>query len=458
MARAFALHAKGSRFESGRAHFNLPPPMSIALDAIYAVAAAATAPWWMRKARGGWAQRFGKIEPLPPKHRPRLMIHAVSVGEVNLIRPLVAELSPEYDLLITVSTDTGIARARELFEPRFHVRRYPLDASWSVRRFLDATAPDAVALTELELWPQFIAACRQRRIPVAVINGRLSARSFRGYRRLRIFLGRAFRSLAFAAVQDDDYANRFAHMGVDRSKVHTAGSMKWDAAQIADAIPGDDELARDLGIDRDRPLIVAGSTAPGEHALLRDSLPEHCQLLCAPRRPEWFDAAAGALSNCVRRSRSNSGGGGGNGGGGLFLLDTIGELRKAYALADIVVVGRSFDPLFGSDPMEPAALCKPIVIGPNTEDFKTTVSAMIADDAIVQTTADQLPRILADLMSNPQRRAELARNARNCVLAHQGATARHAELIRERLLPVSLPHGTLPPPLPLGEDVGEADR
>ncbi len=438
--------------------------MSIALDAIYAVAAAATAPWWMRKARGGWAQRFGKIEPLPHKLRPRLMIHAVSVGEVNLIRPLVAELSADYDLLITVSTDTGIARARELFEPRFHVRRYPLDASWSVRRFLDAAAPDAVALTELELWPQFIAACRQRRIPVAVINGRLSARSFRGYRRLRLFLGRAFRSLAFAAVQDDDYATRFAHMGVDQSKVHTAGSMKWDAAQIADAVPGADELARDLGIDRNRPLIVAGSTAPGEHELLLKSLPVGCQLLCAPRRPEWFDAAAAALPNCVRRSRSDSGGGGGNGGsagnggGGLFLLDTIGELRKAYALADIIVVGRSFDPLFGSDPMEPAALGKPIVIGPNTEDFKTTVAAMLADDAIVQTTADQLPRILADLMSNPQRRAQLAQNARNCVIAHQGATTRHAELIRERLLPVSLPHGTLPPPLPLGEEVGEADR
>lgn len=443
--------------------------MSIALDAIYAVVAAATAPWWMRKARGGWAQRFGKIEPLPAKLRPRLMIHAVSVGEVNLIRPLVDQLQNDFDLLITVSTDTGMARALDLFASRCHVRRYPLDASWAVRRFLDAAAPDAVALTELELWPQFITSCRKRNTPVAVINGRLSARSFRGYRKLRPFLRRAFNALAFAAVQDRDYADRFAHMGVDVNRIHTVGSMKWDAAQVSDTVEGANQLAQELGIDRSKPLIVAGSTAPGEHELLLKALPPGCQLLCAPRRPEWFDDAAHSLPNCVRRSRpepANESGGasGGAKGEGLFLLDTIGELRKAYALADLVVVGRSFDPLFGSDPMEPAALAKPIVIGPNVEDFKTTVAVMLADDAIVQTTADQLPRTLADLMSSPDRCSQLARHARTCVIAHQGATSRHAQLIRQQLLPHRMTNSPssstngVPHPLPLGEDVGEADR
>lgn len=412
--------------------------MSLALDAIYALVAAATAPWWMRKARGGWSERFGRVAELPPvaPGKRRLLIHTVSVGETNLIKPLADTLAsdPSVDLVISATTDTGLARAKELYTGKAHVTRYPLDASWSVRRFLDAVRPHAVALTELELWPNFSKQCRARGIPVAVINGRLSARSFKRYRWVRWYLGAAFAELAFAAVQDDAYRDRFVAMGVRPERCSVAGTMKWDAAHVADSIPGAEELARDMGIDRTRPLVVGGSTAPGEHRLLAEACPPGVQLLCAPRRPEWFDDAAEELAHpqpttrVVRRTNPQI-----TGNADRFLLDTIGELRKAYALADVVVVGRSFGDLYGSDPMEPAALAKPVVIGPSVADFAATVDAMKRDGAILQTTPENLKRDLAHLITDPDRRRELGRRARACVLNHQGATARHARLLLDML-------------------------
>jgi 3-deoxy-D-manno-octulosonic-acid transferase len=401
--------------------------MGLVLDAVYALTAAATAPWWARKTRAQWGERFGKTDPLPDTARPRILLHAVSVGETNLIRPLVERLVDHAEVVVSVTTDTGIARARTLFEGTARVVRYPLDASWSVRRFLDAVRPDVVALAELEIWPQFIDACVTRDIPVAVINGRLSQRSFGGYRKLKWFLGSRFGALAFAAVQDEDYAARFRAMGVPPERCHVAGTMKWDAAEVLDTVEGAEALAAELGIDRSRPLIVAGSTAPDEHQLLHDATPSDVQLLCAPRKPEWFAAAAAALPGCRRRSDVEAG----EASSDRFLLDTIGELRKAYALADLVVVGRSFGELYGSDPMEPAALGKAIVIGPSVTDFQTTVSAMLRADAIVQTDRDGLPRVLAEAMADTGRREQLGRNAQACVLEHQGAADTHARMLLE---------------------------
>jgi len=405
--------------------------MSLALDAIYALVAFGTAPWWMRKTRGGWPERFGRIEPLPPPPpgKPRLLIHAVSVGETNLTRPLVDRLLADVDLVISSTTDTGIARARELYGSRCHVVRYPLDASWAVRRFVDAVRPDAVALVELELWPHFLTRCRRRGIPVSVINGRLSDRSFGRYRAGRAFIGKYFRQLVFAAVQDSTYAERFTTMGVAPERCHVVGSLKWDSADVTDRVAGAEELASELGIDRSRPLIVAGSTAPGEDELLHSAAPPGVQLLCAPRRPEHFDRAAGALPGCVRRSTRRPA----PPGTDRYLLDSLGELRKAYALADVVVIGRSFGKLFGSDPMEAAALGKPVVIGPAVANFRSVVRAMLNDDAIVQTTPAELGATLGALLDDAPRRRALAGNARRCVLRHQGSTDRHAALILNML-------------------------
>ncbi|MGP1347352.1 MAG: 3-deoxy-D-manno-octulosonic acid transferase [Phycisphaerales bacterium] len=408
-------------------------------DIAYLLAAALTAPFWLRKRRAGWGERFGRITPAPPPTPPnkrRLLLHAVSVGEANMLRPLVDAIlaghADSIDLVIAATTDTGIARARALYADRCAVVRYPLDASWAVRRFLRAIRPDAVALAELELWPNFIAACARRDIPVCVINGRLSARSFKGYRLARPILRSTFNTLAFAAAQDDDYAQRFVHMGVDPLRCIIAGNMKWDAAPKLPDPKLDaaaEQLAEHMGIDRTRPLIVAGSTAPGEHELILRALwavDPSAQLLCAPRKPEWFDDAARVLPACIRRSAPPTPP---TPNAGLFLLDTIGELRAAYHLAHIVIVGRSFGTLHGSDPMEPAALAKPIIIGPRTTDFEQAVRALGEADAILQTIDEQLPDALRSLLTKPDRRDTLARNAKACVDAHRGATQRHLDLL-----------------------------
>jgi len=359
-----------------------------------------------------------------------VLVHAVSVGEVNAIREFVPLLGERAEVVVAASTDTGLARARELFADAHLVVRYPLDASGAVRRFLDAVRPDAVALVELELWPNFVRECVRRGIPIGVVNGRLSDRSFRGYRRIRPFMRRSFRSLAFAGVQDETYAERFLAMGTPRERVHITGSMKFDSARVG-AAEGADALARDLGIDRARPLIVAGSTGPGEEALLREAceraLPGRgVQLLCAPRKPERFDEAAAALPGCVRRSRP---GAPADAPPRWFLLDTIGELRSAYALADLVVVGRSFFDLYGSDPLEPAALGRPVLIGPRVDDFRSVVETLGHAGAIVRTDRDRLGADLAALLDDAERRADLGRRALACVEANRGASRRNAGLV-----------------------------
>lgn len=402
-------------------------------DAAYASFAAATSPVWAwrmhrtGKLRTDWRARFGHGDRWERSGRPRLLIHAVSVGEVNAIRPLVERLAADRnapEIAVSATTDTGTARAREVFGARHAVVRYPFDASWMVARFLDRVQPDLVALTELELWPNFVAECARRRIPVVVINGRLSARSFRRYRAIRPLVAALFASVRAALVQTREYGERFAALGTDPARVFVTGTMKWDAAVIAAAVPGADALASELGVDRTRPLVVAGSTAPEEHALLARAMPAGAQLLCAPRKPEWFDAAAADLPGCARRSKGERGS-----ATGRFLLDTIGELRKAYGLADVVVIGRSFGTLYGSDMMEPAGLGRAIVCGPRVADFQETADALAAADALVQVDAAGLGGALAELLAAPERRQALGQRAQHVVRAQQGATERTAEAL-----------------------------
>lgn len=398
------------------------------LDIGYAIAAAATAPFWMNKARGGWAQRFGRLEPLPPPvpGRPRVLLHAVSVGEAQALRTLAPLLSEGHDLVISAGTDTGLATAQRLYGAIARVVRYPLDFSFAVGRFLDAVRPDAVGLVELELWPHFTAECGRRGVPVAVINGRLSARSFRGYRRFRAAVGPMFRRLALAAVQDDGYAQRFIEMGVPAERVVVTGSMKWDNTAASPGPGAADAVASALGLDRSMPIILAGSTGPGEEALLHAACAGlGAQLVCAPRKPERFDEAALAMPGCVRRSRPGEG----DPAGGRFLLDTIGELSALYALADIVVMGRSFGDLHGSDPTEPAGLGKPVVIGPAVSDFAAIVRALEEAGGLVRATRESLGHELAGLLAQPERARAIGERARACVLAHRGASERHAALM-----------------------------
>jgi 3-deoxy-D-manno-octulosonic-acid transferase len=327
------------------------------------------------------------------------------------------------------------------------VVRYPLDFSFAVRRFLDTVGPDFVALMELEVWPNFVRSCVKRGVPVCVINGRISARSFGRYNLIAPLLRPTFRRLAAAAAQTRDYAERFAALGVPADRVQVLDTMKWDTANIAEpaSVAGAAELAAALGVDRSRPVVVVGSSAPQEHQLLIDACPDQAQMILVPRKPEWFDDVARRLPGVTRRTQSPDGtrrdvndpATRDARGRRFFLLDTIGELRKAYALADVAVVGRSFGGLYGSDMIEPIALGRPTIIGPCHSDFADTMAAFLEGEGIVVAAdpAEPIARLLLDRAAA----AALAERGRRVILSRQGATLRHARLIR-RLIEASTNH------------------
>jgi 3-deoxy-D-manno-octulosonic-acid transferase len=431
----------GRGFESLSAHFISQPPYlreldhrdMNALDVLYIPLALLSAPFWARKKRGGWSERFGKIEPMLSERwanhtKPVVLLHAVSVGEVNALRALVPLLTDDATVVVSTTTDTGLARAQSIFSGTCEVVRYPLDCSWMVKRFLNTIQPDVVGLVELEVWPNFVKYCKKRQIPIGLINGRLSARSFKGYMRARPLLQPTFARLDFCCMQDEAYAQRVAAMGA--TNVTVVGTMKWDALDVFGPIPDPSEeaitLADELGLDRTKPIVVAGSTAPGEEELLDQACPDDVQLVCAPRKPDRFDEPDPTIEGWTRRSdrtpKPNT----------RFLLDTLGELSTLYELADIVVIGRSFFDLHGSDMLEPAALGKPVLIGPQNSDFASQIDALLAADAIEVIDRNGLADRIAALLADPTRRLELGDNARRCVAEHQGASKTHAEILLDR--------------------------
>ncbi|MDP7009070.1 MAG: glycosyltransferase N-terminal domain-containing protein [Phycisphaerales bacterium] len=376
--------------------------------------------------RSGLAARFGVGETLPPSNN-RILIHAVSVGEVNAIRNFVTQLASRgYDLTISVTTDTGMNRAEELYGATHTVVRYPVDLSWSVKKFLTRINPKLVVLVELEVWPNMLKVIEQRHIRVVVVNGRLSDRSFTRYSRVSWLLRKTFGRLTWVGMQNEAYATKVQSLGAKH--VEVLGTMKWDNAIIQDSVEGAEELSKNLKIDSSKPLIVAGSTTPEEHELLRKIMSDDLQLLVAPRRPEWFDEAAQTLAPCNRRTESQ------RTDTNFFVLDTIGELTAAYSLATIVVIGRSFAPMHGSDPTEPIGLGKPTIIGPNVSDFTDIIHAFTSGEGIVQCSQDELKDVIYELLSNNDRCRTLVENGRKIIQSNQGATTQYVQLVEKTLL------------------------
>ena len=252
-----------------------------------------------------WRGRGGGGEPLPADSRPTVVLHGVSVGEVEALRSLVAALVEEgaVRLVVSTTTDTGLAAAQRLFSDVAQIVRFPLDFSWTVRRFLRRIDPALVVLVELEVWPNFVRQCARRGTAVAVVNGRISARNAKVSRLAGPLLGGAFGALDLVAAQSEESADRFRALGTPGGAVVIEDALKWDAG-IGLPRPGmpDDELAGALGIDRSRPVVLAISTGPGEEELLSSSLPAGVQLVLAPRRPERFEEVASAHPGAPRRS------------------------------------------------------------------------------------------------------------------------------------------------------------
>jgi 3-deoxy-D-manno-octulosonic-acid transferase len=422
--------------------------MGILLDGVYALGLAALSPVWLYRMirhgryRRGLGQKFGAA-PIRYGLQPIIWIHGVSVGEINAARTLVQEIHgqlPDFQVVITSTTDTGYETACKAFGKDHVVFRWPLDFSLAVSRALNRVRPSLVVLMEGDVWPNFLAACNARGIPVVVVNGRMSEnKGYPRYRRLGSFAAKLFNRLTAIGVQDDSYAQRFHALGVDDDKIHVTGMLKFDTAEVADRIAGQDELAAALGLTPSLNLVVGGGTAAGEEEILLE-IYEHLRkrhpqvrLALVPRKIERAGEVARLISahgyTPVRRSARPDGTKAEElPGNAVILGDTMGDLRKFYAMCRCAFVGRSLVPQGGSDMIEAAALGKATAFGPYTFNFPQA-DALAANGCTRIAHAKSLEATLEMWISNPATAAKAAGTAQEYIRSRKGATKRNVELI-----------------------------
>jgi len=383
-------------------------------------------------------------------------LHAVSVGEVNLLQTLVDEIGrrkPDWQCVISTTTKTGYELARRRY-PQLTVFYCPLDFSWSVRTAMRRLRPDLLVLAELELWPNLIRAAHDHGTRVAIVNGRLSDQSHRGYRRIRPLLGHVLNQVDLVAAQNDETASRFLDLGSDPKSVHVTGSLKFDGAQTDRQNPSTDALRRLARLADDETVFLAGSTQPPEESLAlatyRRLVVEYPQLrlVLVPRHAERFDAVADMLRESgvpfVRRSELGDSAAtllgkslirrGGPAVPPVLLIDIVGELGAWWGTADIGFVGGSFGLRGGQNMIEPAAYGVATSFGPNTSNFRDIVATLLsADAARVVQDSQELTTFVRRCLEYPRQAATLGGRARALVESQLGATDRTVSLLEALL-------------------------
>jgi 3-deoxy-D-manno-octulosonic-acid transferase len=432
--------------------------MPFALNLIYSAALVLFSPVlfyrWLRagKYREGWAEKLLGKAPLRIGDHPCLWFHAVSVGEVLLLRPLVREMArrrPNWEVVISTSTSTGLAVARRVY-PDLVTFYAPLDFSWSTRRAIARIRPTVLALVELELWPNLIRAAKRSGAKVAIINARLSTRSYRGYRSLRRPLSPTLGSIDVVAAQNSEYAGRFVDLGIPSHRISVTGSVKYDGLESDRNNAKTRELRQLLGLSPADLVFVAGSTMEGEEAAVlaayKTARHQHrgLRLILVPRHAERFDEVGRWLKQkkepVLLRSQVTSPIPRTIGGSPpIVLIDTIGELGAVWGLADVAFVGGSLlAGRGGQNMMEPAAYGASVMFGPYIANFRETVDQLLKHKAARQVAdADELTRGLLDDLDDPEAAAARGAAGREYVLAQHGAAGRTlAEL--DRLVESSL--------------------
>ena len=396
----------------------------------------------------GLGERLGKLPVIERNGRPVVWLHCVSVGETEAARPLVRGLLnefPSHRLVVSTTTLTGQAFARQVFEGQATaIFFFPFDWAWTVRRALRALDPSAVLIMETELWPRFLRECRQRDIPVALVNGRISEKSFRGYRILGRFIRRVVSNLTIALMQSEADGERLHQLGFPSERIHVLGNLKFDSAEMTVKEDLTSELRERFGLEGDAALILAASTHEPEERLLVEAFKRvinsesrRVRLLIAPRHPERFEEVASLLRNSelvwARRSDPATGS---DPDCQVILLDSIGELRSIYSLADIVFVGGSIAPRGGHNMIEPAVAGACVVIGAHTKNFAAITKAFLDGDALVQLpelSFDEAPARLAavfnELLSDEQRRFQIAARGAAICERNRGATDRTVQML-----------------------------
>jgi 3-deoxy-D-manno-octulosonic-acid transferase len=411
-------------------------------------------PWWLwrmattQKYREGMTERLGRVRPgLRGDGEDRRMViwlHAVSVGEVLAVSRLVGELDrffPGHRVLISTTTRTGQALARERFGAA-RVFYCPLDLWWAVRSYLNALRPELLILAETEFWPNLLNGCFRRGIPVAVVNARISDRSWPRYQMLKRLWRPILSRLSRVLAQSETDAERLRALGCRPDAVTVAGNLKFDVrvAQMA-------EVTRLLRPAQVR-WLVAGSTLESEEAALLEAWPQlveahpHLSMILAPRHPERFGTVAALLDRSgirwIRRSAWKAAPPEAQNPvrpGEILLLDTIGELASVYSLAAVAFVGGSLVPAGGHNPLEPAQFGVPIVMGPHYSNFRAITEDLVAHDAVRIAAPGELFSVLLGLLADPDDARALGARARKAFEQQAGATARCVEAIGEVLPP-----------------------
>jgi 3-deoxy-D-manno-octulosonic-acid transferase len=427
--------------------------MRILYNILFIVFFVLSAPYyfWRMQRRGNWQAGFGqRLGRYGSKfkqaitNRHTLWMHAVSVGEVNVCTQLIRALEPRLpNLKIVVSTTTTTGMGELQRKLPNHISRiyYPIDCRACVSHALSTIGPEAIVLVEAEIWPNFLWSARDRGIPVFLVNARLSDRSYPRYRRFGFIFRQLFASFTGVGAQNEADAEKLRALGCRPEAIHVVGSLKYDAAKLDERrlidVPG---MLRQLGVPPDARVLVGGSTHAGEEALLaeqflrlRERFPD-LFLVLVPRhfersREVGRELEARGVRFLYRNELTNS---------TQYqphqiqclLVNTTGELKHFYEHATVIFIGKSLTAQGGQNPIEPGALGKAMVFGPNMQNFEQVAASFLAQAGAVQVrNAAELEETVGELLANPSRREELGRNALRVVRANLGAMDRTVEMI-----------------------------
>lgn len=370
-------------------------------------------------------ERFGYYKSMS---KPCIWMHAVSVGETIAAIPLIKALQKQYPdvpFLVTTMTPTGAERVQSTFGDSVRHAYIPYDLPGATKRFLRTMQPKIAIIMETELWPNLFAACHEKKIPICLVNARLSAKSARGYQRIASLARQMLQSLDLIAAHGAVDADRFIALGADRMRTIATGNIKFDLKVNEDIINKGHDLRKMLG--EERFVWVAASTHEGEetilldaHKKLRECFP-NALLLLVPRHPDRFDAVAKLCREympTIRRSQEEPVGQ----ETAVYLGDTMGEMLVFYGACDVAFVAGSLIPRGGHNILEPAALNKPIITGQHLFNFAEISDLFVNAKALLKVnTADDLVAILKALAQNPSKRREMGERAKAVMQANQGA-------------------------------------